>query len=51
MQRFMILLAVAVVAEGCSTAPILRKQSFDFKTTALFKSNDCLRRKIGRAHV
>ncbi len=37
MQRFMILLALAVVADGCSTAPILRKQSFDFKTTALFK--------------
>jgi hypothetical protein len=37
MQRLMILLALAVAAEGCSTAPILRKQSFDFKTTALFK--------------
>ena len=37
MQRFMILVALAVVAEGCATAPMLRKQSFDFKTTALFK--------------
>src|SRR2546427_10075540 len=37
MPRFMILLALVAVAGGCSTAPILRKQSFDFKTTALFK--------------
>src|SRR5438445_10808360 len=37
MQRFMILVALAVVAAGCSTAPILRRQTFDFKTTALFK--------------
>ena len=37
MQRFMILVALAIVAEGCATAPMLRKQSFDFKTTALFK--------------
>ncbi|HEV8584203.1 MAG TPA: hypothetical protein VGT02_04450 [Methylomirabilota bacterium] len=37
MQRLLILVALAVAAEGCSTAPILRKQSFDFKTTALFK--------------
>ena len=37
MQRLLILLALAAVAGGCSTAPILRKQSFDFKTTALFK--------------
>jgi hypothetical protein len=36
MQRVLVLVAVVVVA-GCSTAPILRKQSFDFKTTALFK--------------
>jgi hypothetical protein len=31
------LLAAAMVVEGCATAPILRKQSFDFKSTALFK--------------
>src|SRR2546427_8172673 len=37
MQRFMILVVLAVVAAGCSTAPILRRQTFDFKTTALFK--------------
>jgi hypothetical protein len=37
MQRFLFLAALVVVAEGCATAPILRKQSFDFKTTALFK--------------
>jgi hypothetical protein len=39
MQRVLILVAVAIaiVVAGCSTAPILRKQSFDFKTTALFK--------------
>jgi len=37
MQRLLILFALAVLAEGCSTVPILRKQSFDFKTTALFK--------------
>jgi hypothetical protein len=37
MQRLLLLIALAVVAEGCATAPILRKQSFDFKTTALFK--------------
>ena len=37
MQRLLILFALAALAEGCSTAPILRKQSFDFKTTALFK--------------
>jgi hypothetical protein len=36
MQRFLFLAALVVVAEGCATAPILRKQSFDFKTTALF---------------
>src|SRR5437773_619202 len=37
MQRVLLLFALAVLAEGCSTAPIFRKQSFDFKTTALFK--------------
>lgn len=39
MQRVLILVAVAIaiVVAGCSTAPILKKQSFDFKTTALFK--------------
>lgn len=37
MQRLLFLAALVVVAEGCATAPILRKQSFDFKTTALFK--------------
>src|SRR2546426_6451689 len=37
MQRFMIFVALAVVAAGCATAPVLRRQSFDFKTTALFK--------------
>ena len=26
-----------MVAAGCATAPILRKQSFDFKTTGLFR--------------
>jgi hypothetical protein len=29
--------AIVVIAEGCATAPVLRKQSFDFKSTALFK--------------
>jgi hypothetical protein len=37
MQRLLVLVAFAVMATACSTAPILRKQSFDFKTTALFK--------------
>lgn len=37
MQRLLFLAALVVVAEGCATAPVLRKQSFDFKTTALFK--------------
>jgi hypothetical protein len=37
MQRFLFLAALVVVAEGCATAPVLRKQSFDFKTTALFR--------------
>jgi hypothetical protein len=36
-RRLWVLFALAVLAEGCSTAPILRKQSFDFKTTALFR--------------
>lgn len=31
------MLLLAVVAAGCATAPILRKQSFDFKTTGLFR--------------
>ena len=29
--------ALAVVMSGCSTAPLLQKQSFDFRTTALFQ--------------
>ena len=37
MQRLLFLAALVVVAEGCATAPVLRKQSFDFKTTALFR--------------
>lgn len=37
MGRLTILLALVVVAEGCATAPVLRRQSFDFKTTALFR--------------
>lgn len=37
MQRLLALAAVVVAAEGCATAPVLRKQSFDFKTTALFR--------------
>jgi hypothetical protein len=37
MQRLLVLVAIVAVAEGCATAPLLRKQSFDFKTTALFK--------------
>jgi hypothetical protein len=37
MRRLLILLALTVLTEGCSTAPILQKQGFDFKTTALFK--------------
>jgi hypothetical protein len=36
MRRLLILLALALTL-GCSTAPILRRQAFDFKTTALFK--------------
>jgi hypothetical protein len=36
-RRLAILLVLAMVAEGCATAPIFRKQSFDFKTTALFR--------------
>lgn len=37
MQRLLFLAALVVVSEGCATAPLLRKQAFDFKTTALFK--------------
>ncbi len=37
MQRLLLLAAVVALSEGCATAPVLRKQSFDFKTTALFK--------------
>jgi hypothetical protein len=37
MRRLLILLIGAVVMEGCVTAPLLRKQSFDFKSTALFR--------------
>ena len=37
MQRFLFLAALVVVTEGCATAPLLRKQSFDFRSTALFK--------------
>lgn len=37
MQRLLVLAALVVVSEGCATAPVLRKHSFDFKTTALFK--------------
>ena len=37
MQRLAVVVAFALVATGCSTAPLFRKQSFDFKTTALFK--------------
>jgi len=37
MQRLLFLAALVVVTEGCATAPLLRKQAFDFKTTALFK--------------
>jgi len=37
MQRLLLLAALAAVVEGCATTPVLRKQSFDFKTTALFK--------------
>lgn len=32
--------ALAIAAAGCSTAPLLQKQSFDFKSTALFQ-NPC----------
>ena len=37
MQRLLVVVALAIAAGGCATAPLLRKQSFDFKTTALFK--------------
>ena len=37
MQRLLALAALVIVSEGCATTPVLRKHSFDFKTTALFK--------------
>jgi hypothetical protein len=37
MQRLLALAALVAVTEGCATAPVLRKQSFDFQTTALFR--------------
>ena len=37
MQRLLVLAAIVTLSEGCATAPLLRKQAFDFKTTALFK--------------
>jgi hypothetical protein len=37
MRRLLALLALAVLTGACSTAPILTKQSFDFKSTALFR--------------
>lgn len=37
MRRLLVPLVLAVLTDGCSTAPILQKQAFDFKTTALFK--------------
>jgi hypothetical protein len=37
MQRLLLFAALAALVEGCATTPVLRKQSFDFKTTALFK--------------
>jgi hypothetical protein len=37
MRRLVMLLAVTVIAAGCSTAPLLKRHSFDFKTTALFR--------------
>ena len=37
MRRLAILLGLTVVVAGCATAPIFRKQSFDFKSTALFR--------------
>ena len=37
MQRLLMLTALVAIFEGCATTPVLRKQSFDFKTTALFK--------------
>jgi hypothetical protein len=37
MRRLLSLLIVAVVMESCTTAPFLRRQAFDFKSTALFK--------------
>lgn len=37
MSRLPVLLALAAAIGGCASAPIIRKHSFDFKTTALFK--------------
>jgi hypothetical protein len=37
MQRLVVLAALGIALQGCATAPLLRKQSFDFKTTALFR--------------
>jgi hypothetical protein len=37
MQRLLALAAIVALSEGCATAPLLRKQAFDFKSTALFK--------------
>jgi len=37
MTRLPVLLALAVTVSGCASAPVIRKQSFDFKSTALFK--------------
>lgn len=34
--QFAILSVVALAVTGCATAPLLQKQSFDFRTTALF---------------
>jgi hypothetical protein len=37
MQRLLMLTALVALFEGCGSTPVLRKQAFDFKTTALFK--------------
>ncbi|HXU91654.1 MAG TPA: hypothetical protein VFQ62_22605 [Methylomirabilota bacterium] len=37
MQRLLMLTALVALFEGCGSTPVLRKQTFDFKTTALFK--------------
>ena len=39
--QFATLFVFALVVTGCSTAPLLQKQSFDFRTTALF-AKPCL---------